>query len=309
VHVTKLILALGAVALGPPGLGAEIEQDVLGRIYISGTLEPGDADRFVSLARSSSDIDVTIDSPGGDVDTAMKIGAEIRRREGRVSTDSCFSACVLIYAGAVQRSSGSGEPVLFNGSTPTLGVHRTYFSDLPAGKTQQEVQSYYDARSTELRDYLRKMNVAPELLSFMQSIDPADTHVLTKSELRRFGLAPFDPVYEERFVAGGAANYRVSTSEFRMRLKRAEDSFNGPASECAHPAGAPTSREVHNAAFQGTSPEVQQRADCALAILAGISLAEYQQRQRDADRLCRQVPVRQRIFCVITFERTGRAPP
>jgi len=162
VHVAKLLLALGAVAFGPSVRGAEVFQDGLGRIYISGTIEHGDADRFVALPTGSPFLDVTIDSPGGDVDTAMKIGAEIRRREGRVSTDSCFSACVLIYAGAVQRSSGSKVPVLFNGSTPTVGVHRMYFSDLPAGKTQQEVQSYYDARWMRVRDYLRKMNVAPE---------------------------------------------------------------------------------------------------------------------------------------------------
>ncbi len=135
-------------------------------ISITGEIRPGDNIVFAGLAMGAKQIWLNLNSPGGDVAAAIGIGSEVRRRDGIVSTDGCYSSCVLIFAGGVTRI-GSG--ILDN---PVVGVHRIFFADLPAGLTSTQVKTIYDAQLNRVRNYLAQLNVAPELLSFMQSICP-----------------------------------------------------------------------------------------------------------------------------------------
>jgi hypothetical protein len=80
-------------------------------------------------------LSVELNSPGGSVDAAMKIG-RILRKEGPivdVKKDAlCLSACVLTLAGGATR-----------GLDGTIGIHRPYF-EVPSGNVSSEtIKSNY----------------------------------------------------------------------------------------------------------------------------------------------------------------------
>jgi hypothetical protein len=56
----------------------------------------------------------------------------------------------------------------------------------------------YGALLVDIRAYLREMNVSEQLADAMLAIEPERMHVLTGSELRRYGLAGVDPAEQQR---------------------------------------------------------------------------------------------------------------
>ena len=74
---------------------------------------------------------IKLDSIGGDVDAAMKIGRLVRQYEGFTSIEredslanaNCYSSCALIFIAGVRRSivSPGGQ----------LGLHRPYLASMP----------------------------------------------------------------------------------------------------------------------------------------------------------------------------------
>jgi hypothetical protein len=182
-------------------------------INMKGEIEKGDDVRFSIASGSAKSVWLYLDSVGGEPETAMRIGSLLRQKNGWVMAKRCYSSCVLIFAGGIYRT-GYGR------KAPVVGVHRIYFGQLPAELTSDQVKALYDQTLQHIRDYLAKMNVAPELLSYMQSFEPENIHVLSKSELRRFGLGENDPVFMEREVADRAKSMGISSLELRMRFAK-----------------------------------------------------------------------------------------
>lgn len=150
-------------------------------IVIEGEIVAGDFDRFRSLvSRSSLPISVSIDSPGGDLVEAMKIGRLIRESFFSVSAPSdqdsygsCYSACFLIWVSGIHRVGGRGR----------LGVHRPrfdqeYFANLSA----KEADAQYKRLLQELRAYMKTMDVPESIIERVFSISSGDLHVLTNEE-------------------------------------------------------------------------------------------------------------------------------
>jgi hypothetical protein len=286
-------------------MAAEIKVDKLvnsqGYVSISltGEIKEGDDLVFARLAKSAKYIWLHLDSPGGELDTAMAIGSIVRNKEGTVLTSSCYSACVLIFAGGVRRT-GS---LAFD--EPVVGVHRTFFTELQTGLSTRQVKKLYDSQLNRVRRYLAEMNVAPELLSFMQSIEPGDIHVLTKKELNLYGLGAQDVIYAERSVALQAEELGISSLELRNREQRGRD-------ECVGDAAAqmvPSEAERANAIKFGITIKMMQQVDCKSAIHYGISVETYLQRWSQVNELCRRYPEKQQGRCENHFMVTGRATP
>jgi len=64
-----------------------------------------------------------INSGGGSIDAAIAIGRLLRNERASLDvTGVCFSACVLVLAGAVERNVGDANKV---------GIHRPYFGTTP----------------------------------------------------------------------------------------------------------------------------------------------------------------------------------
>lgn len=153
---------------------------------------------------------VFLNSPGGDVKSAMAIGRYLRSLRAWVFITKkgiCASACVLVYAGGVRRFSDERQ----------LIVHRPYFVKIDSGATIAARQSAYDHMQQEVRDYLREMNVSPMLWDEMASILPSEGRALTPEDERRFLLLEVDPVEEEASRQTAAAKLGVSIDEYLRR--------------------------------------------------------------------------------------------
>lgn len=107
----------------------------------------------------------SIDSTGGSVVAAMKIGRLLRQERGSVMIEGvCFSACVFVLAGAVDR-------VIF--PPGKVGIHRPYLVSV-ASDARHEIESALRL----MRDYLREMDVSPQLADDMIAVEPEDNRIL-----------------------------------------------------------------------------------------------------------------------------------
>ena len=200
----------GGVSCGENGIGGF-------QIKIVGEIDPPTVDKVRKLfdeqhevfarggttdiaARPGSSIKCTaygagyeIDSPGGDVNAAIAIGKMFRKENAHLQVDKdsvCISACVLVLAGAVDR--------LVSG---VVGIHRPYLVTTPRQSlTPDQIKDAYKRMLQEIRFYLRDMNVSERLADDMLATEPERVHILTRTELKGYGLADIDPAEQQRLA-------------------------------------------------------------------------------------------------------------
>jgi hypothetical protein len=182
-------------------------------IEISGSISAGDAERFErTISQASCHLStVTLNSDGGDMGEAIKIGRTLRRTRAFAGVpvgDRCVSSCVLVFAG--------GASKFFGGR---VGIHRPYFADarqLSAG----EIATEWRRMTAELRQYLDEMNVSAALADAMISTAPEQVKWLSYEDLEGYGLTG-DPIEEEVSVAEQASYYKLTSAEYRERQANA----------------------------------------------------------------------------------------
>ncbi len=132
-----------------------------------------------------------INSRGGSVPAAMAIGRMLRREGAWIGVNGvCFSACVFILAGAVDRQIGKSDQV---------GIHRPYLRSTPEKPLEaDQVKQAYSRTLQDLRSYLREMNVSQRLADDMLATEPENNHILTETELRAYRLTGIDPAEQQR---------------------------------------------------------------------------------------------------------------
>lgn len=122
-----------------------------------------------------------LDSPGGLISEAMKIGdviAENGMKAIVVFSGRCFSSCVFIYAAAKTRS-GIGE----------VGIHRPFASEISAKSlSYPEYLKKYDALTPILKRYFTKYGVSPALVDSMNVVSSDEIKILTYEERNSYGL-------------------------------------------------------------------------------------------------------------------------
>jgi hypothetical protein len=192
------------------------------QIYLYRAIRPGD-DREIRtlLERGATNAGerlnttgIVLRSTGGNVDVAMRIGRLLRSRKARAGLfldDVCYSACVLVLMGAVDR-------YVFG----RIGVHRPYFSDFGDNRSADDVSALYKRMRAAVNAYADEMNVNRSLIDVMFSIEPAAMRILSDAEVAFYGLDRKDPVYAEFEVMEGARIYMVSPTEYRRRQKLIE---------------------------------------------------------------------------------------
>ncbi len=156
---------------------------------------------------------VRLDSAGGDVATALKVGRYLRDLEATVVIPPwahCASSCVFILAGGVMRSVW-GAAI----------IHRPYFEKLDSSLSRQEIDARYKAMAKDVGDYLEEMNVPRALGDTMMTIPPEEAHILTTDELRSYMLNQTDPGYDEILTAAGASSYDLTSAGYRARDAKA----------------------------------------------------------------------------------------
>ena len=104
---------------------SRFDQENNSTVHITGTIWDRDAGRMQNLADEFAKVtpQFSLDSKGGDVLAAMRIGQLIRKLEGRTTVAArakCHSACALIFIAGVERTD-LGE----------IGLHRPYLDSDP----------------------------------------------------------------------------------------------------------------------------------------------------------------------------------
>jgi hypothetical protein len=100
-------------------------------VTLSGAIQFGDEWKFINVIRNLGKVTVRLNSQGGKIDPARKIGLEVRDRQLTTEVvDTCQSACALIWAAGVDRrlpletSLGFHQPSNEDGSASVEGIRR-----------------------------------------------------------------------------------------------------------------------------------------------------------------------------------------
>ncbi len=179
------LLASGALLLAAPAGAVTYKEARTGDgtpyIVIVGAFEFHDAAE--SLARAvarSGAIFVTFDSPGGNVDSAIRHGRMIRTLgldTLQIRAAECASACSLAFLGGVRRSAEAGS----------IGVHRSSFSPDSVSDPNAAVAAIQQV-TAQVMSYIAEMGADPTLLSISYSYDVTDMRYLSAGEMRQFRI-------------------------------------------------------------------------------------------------------------------------
>ena len=197
------------------------EWRIIGRIepFMADVLESIDAsirqnERLAYDFDRGQGLRINIDSSGGDVQAAMRMGRVLRRLNALVVVSGraqCFSACVIILASGVERWPWG-----------RVGIHRPYFTILGHRESREQVAMRLNRLNSELSAYFQEMGQPGSLLDAMRAVPPDRIRVLTERELESFMLTGEDPAYEERILARDAYRYGITSLELRRRISLAE---------------------------------------------------------------------------------------
>ena len=168
-------------------------------VAADGSIELDSAARFeafVAAVDRGDGVLVFLNSSGGNVVGAMRLGQAFRRMKADVAIASqafdaqgavrmgagrCLSACVYAFMGGVRRVAPNGASV---------GIHRMY-SDSPGGLFGLGSERSHDDGSLLdlVAHYAQKMGVSGDLVRVAEKYDSGTMHILTRDEIDRWKLA------------------------------------------------------------------------------------------------------------------------
>lgn len=147
-------------------------------LTLHGGIEAGDARRLDAFLAGLDAVPplAAMNSPGGDVDEALRIGRLLRERELDTlipAGAACFSACPYALAGGVERR------VSAQGS---VGLHQHYY-DAPGYMPVYFAVEDIQRNQGETMAYLIEMGVDPGVMVHGLSTPPQEIYVLVEEEL------------------------------------------------------------------------------------------------------------------------------
>ena len=194
---TVLVFFFLLLNLAFPTANASVGKGFLAGLHIYGEIKQGDYEKVVTNIREGlqrcplCSFEITIDSPGGDVMEAMKIGRllrenlikatirwgyldennEILKNPGRISR--CYSACVLLMMGGVQREFEKNS----------IGIHRAFIQrSFNKDISLDESQKLQKELSKLVESYISEMGGSKALFEKMMSVDSSDLQTLSHEE-------------------------------------------------------------------------------------------------------------------------------
>ena len=205
--------------------GQVVKKDTQAVVLLAGDIESGDAARFEDFLFDHSGengeitgrVTVLLNSPGGDVEEAMKLAAVLRELMATVvvfQPHRCASACFLLYVDA---------PIRF-ADPAALAVHRPF---LPRDRVQKlnaaEAAKLHNSIYETTRKWLQDRFVPQTLIDKMLSASSADAYWLTASDVASLGRRA--PWYEEWLLARCPDVDRVEEAYLRTKSKQERDQF------------------------------------------------------------------------------------
>jgi hypothetical protein len=186
-------------------------------LRLDGRIGPDDAAQFkrsLEKVGGKQNLLLFLNSEGGDIATAIEIGRLVRHWQAShvvVSLDSkCFSACVFVLAGGLNRA--------VHGK---VGIHRP-FSATTDSHTYEATQKTFRELEQSAKSFFKGMNVPASLYDEMMSVPPQKLRLLTEQELARFGIGQSDPAYQDNRDAKSARGYGLDKEEYLARKERAD---------------------------------------------------------------------------------------
>jgi hypothetical protein len=167
----------------------------VGGVEIHGPINKAVATRAVELITSIrqdvDDLTVSLNSPGGDVLTAIELGEEIRKQWAWTNVDDdgeCLGACVLVLAAGVRRTAAPKRVGL-----QRLSFDQNQFASISRdrGRPKQIVS----AKRVEM--YLAEMGMPKKLFQEMMRQAPNKVLLLDARRLKDLGLDGIDRAYED----------------------------------------------------------------------------------------------------------------
>jgi ATP-dependent protease ClpP protease subunit len=151
-----------------------------------------------------------INSSGGSVQEAMRLGRALRKNQAMVHVwQQCASACVYVLSGAVRRIASDGS----------VFIHRPYGATAKKTNHRSTDQEWKQLQG-QIRHYLLEMNIPESLLDAMNRVPPEESVALGPEELARYGLNRNDPAYEEALDSTAAATLGISRTKYLERKRR-----------------------------------------------------------------------------------------
>lgn len=153
-------------SIGPRGYGTSID----------GEIKKGDFVKFMKFQFTNSDNPrsnydtVFLNSPGGNVEEALRIGEEFRRNLSSVFIPAgarCFSACTILWAGGVDR---------FMGRDAKLGFHRLSFARREVDvRRSQEIT---DSANQKVTTFFQRGGFPALIIEKMNETPPTDIYII-----------------------------------------------------------------------------------------------------------------------------------
>ena len=235
-----------------------IQKNIAGlkELAIEGEIKKGDLEKIIELSPevvqgllfTRLNFTINVNSQGGDIEEAIKIGGfardllatvrvngtVIREDDGFVSRERkanpnssfiwqyhrfrsryddlkegditrCYSACILIFYGGVERSFSDNEDQRVGGipgkAIPVIGLHRPYydkgfFGDL----SPSEAQEKYRTLESKVKGYLLEMGAPESLISRMLKSSSNEVDLVKKEDFAQY-YDEVSPFYEEWLLA------------------------------------------------------------------------------------------------------------
>lgn len=220
--INKIFLILFTLLLSLYTLNANSVQIKI--ITISGSIDETLYQRFLKLNLSNdfsaipAGLIVFLDSPGGDVDIAIKMGKILRNFNAQIFvTKKCASACVLIFASGVVRDA----PEL------SLGIHRFSINSYDV-KLKKNIPVYLSKASSDysliiykrINSYLKEMNIDTSLLKKMEETDPNNISWLSRLDAKRYNLIGYDDNYIYSKVESLQLFENISSSSYKIIINQ-----------------------------------------------------------------------------------------
>lgn len=167
-----------------------------GNLTIDGVIDHGDYEKIIQIAKYFDEpfLSVTLNSPGGNVLEAIKIGRLLNKTLTPVSIypkSICASSCFLILVGSPSRT-------LINES---IGIHRPYFEpSYFASLSASAARKHYDELQRDVTQYLLDMGVPRNFIDMMYTISSKEVKWITTSDFENI-IGEKKPFYEELLLS------------------------------------------------------------------------------------------------------------
>jgi hypothetical protein len=217
-----------SASLFQPAFASDISNPERGFFLLSGEIQKGDADKLAKVFIQYAGFEglLTLDSPGGDVEEALRIASFVKalHLQTRVAGGgTCASACFFIFlAGIHHIAVGTKDGRMTRGSLGYIGLHRPYFkldSAKRSGSTDAEMRQHGVMQKSS--DYLRNEDVPQRLIDLMMSRPSNDIYWMTQDDIDQLG--DYSPGFEELLIS------RCGYSRHMVDDIRMEWNSNDPA--------------------------------------------------------------------------------